>query len=223
MVGEASPALSVFRAARFEKSAATARDFPPESGPEIAFAGRSNSGKSSALNALAEHRGLARVSKTPGRTRLINFFRVGEGYWVDLPGYGYARVPEAMRAQWRPLIEAYLSRRGKLRGLILVMDARHPLTALDEQLIAWFQAAGKPIHALLTKADKLSRGEAAHTLRRVERELSARSARASVQLFSSATRLGIAEAGLRIGAWMKKNGPPAKGEEDRGPNCPNKD
>ncbi|HCX34613.1 MAG TPA: YihA family ribosome biogenesis GTP-binding protein [Rhodocyclaceae bacterium] len=223
MVDELATGASVFRAAKFEKSAAAGRDFPSRSGPEIAFAGRSNSGKSSALNALADHRGLARVSKTPGRTQLINFFRVGDGYWVDLPGYGYARVPEAMRAQWRPLIERYLAGRDVLCGLILVMDARHPLTSLDEQLAGWLGAEGKPVHALLTKADKLSRSQAARTLRQVEHELALRCAGASVQLFSSVTKLGIGEARDRIAGWMQKNRPPVKGEEDRGPNCLNKD
>lgn len=212
-----------FRDAAFEKSAAAALDFPPESGPEVAFAGRSNSGKSSALNALAEHKGLARVSKTPGRTQLVNFFRVCGGYWVDLPGYGYAKVPEAMRAQWRPLIERYLGRRDALIGLVLVMDARHPLTPLDTQLIDWLGAAGKPLHVLLTKSDKLTRGESMRTLQRVERDLAQRCANASVQLFSSVKKAGVDEARCRIAAWMQKNRPPVKGEENRGPKCLDKD
>lgn len=214
---------SAFCDAAFERSAAAPGDFPPESGPEVAFAGRSNSGKSSALNALAAHKGLARVSKTPGRTQLVNFFRVCGGYWVDLPGYGYARVPEAMRARWRPLIERYLDRRGALRGLVLVMDARHPLTALDTQLIDWLAGAGKPLHVLLTKSDKLARGESLRTLHHVERDLAQRCADASVQLFSSVSKVGVDEARHTIAAWMQKNRPPVKGEENRGPKCLDKD
>ena len=152
--------MSLFRHATFEISAAQPGGLPPPAGAEIAFAGRSNSGKSSAINTLAGHTRLAFVSKTPGRTQLINLFRMKNGAaLVDLPGYGYAQVPLAVRLQWQGLLEHYLTRRSSLVGLVLIMDSRRPLTDLDWKMIGWFGATGRPIHCLLTKSDKLTKQE----------------------------------------------------------------
>ena len=217
--------MSFLRAARFELSAARVQDLPPPGLPEIAFAGRSNAGKSSAINVLVGQTRLAFVSKTPGRTRLINFFRCSDrGFLVDLPGYGYAKVPEAVRREWQGVLEYYLTRRPSLVGLVLMMDARHPLTALDRQMLAWFSSGARPVHVLLTKADKLTRGEQALTLARVAEVLANTGTRRSVQLFSSLQRTGVEEAEEVIEAWMEKNGthkriPPAKGEKSRGQNA----
>lgn len=195
--------MSLFRHAEFEVSVAKPLDMPPSAAPEIAFAGRSNAGKSSAINTLAGHTRLAFVSKTPGRTQLINLFRLrGGGYLVDLPGYGYAAVPEAVRKQWRHLLEHYLTRRPNLVGLVLIMDARHPLTELDAQMIDWFVVTNNPIHILLTKADKLSRQDATKTLREVRESVGAYGGQISVQLFSSLKKTGIEEAEKMIGSWL---------------------
>src|SRR5215467_6615755 len=183
----------LFRSAIFFRSVA-ALDQAPVSAGEIAFVGRSNTGKSSAINVLAERK-LAQVSKTPGRTRLINYYALGaERFLVDLPGYGYAKVPAATRAPWEKLLGAYLRERPALRGLVLVMDVRHPLTELDRRMLEWFRPAGKPVHVLLTKADKLSREAGRTTLRRVTGEISALAADATVQLFSSLKKAGLDEA-----------------------------
>lgn len=195
--------MPIFRNARFEISIAKSGDLPPPDSPEIAFAGRSNAGKSSAINTLADHVRLAYVSKTPGRTQLINFFRLNCGaLLVDLPGYGYAKVPEAVRRQWQGLLENYLRLRESLVGLVLIMDSRHPLTPLDMQMIGWFAPSGRPIHILLTKCDKLSRNEASATLARVRRELAPYGAQVSVQLFSSLKKLGMAEAEAKMAEWL---------------------
>jgi GTP-binding protein len=198
--------MSAFSRAAFFKSVARLEDLP-ESDGEIAFAGRSNAGKSSALNALAGRR-LAFVSKTPGRTQLINFYDVGERIFLtDLPGYGYARVPAAARADWERLLGGYLKTRAALRGLALVMDVRHPLTELDRRMLAWFVPTGKPVHVLLTKADKLSRAAALDTLGRVRRELGALGPALTAQLFSSLKRSGLDEAGEKLAAWLARDKP----------------
>jgi GTP-binding protein len=190
-------------ATRFELSAARIDDLPPSGAPEIAFAGRSNAGKSSAINTLVRHTRLAFVSKTPGRTQLINFFRCGDrGFLVDLPGYGYAQVPEAVRRTWQGALEHYLRKRRGLVGLVLIMDARHPLTPLDRQMLDWFAPTGRPVHVLLTKADKLNRSEGALTLQRVSQTLAQYPAAVSVQLFSSLKRTGIEEAETVILGWF---------------------
>jgi len=195
--------MSMFRSATFERSAHDLRDLPPPGPPEVAFAGRSNAGKSSAINALAGRVGLAFVSKTPGRTQLINFFRLGKGaLLVDLPGYGFARVPEAARRHWGALVSEYLQTREPLCGLVIVMDSRHPLTPLDQAMLAWFKPTGKPVHVLLTKADKLSGSAADGVLRQVRAELADLAPTASVQLFSALKRTGIAEAERMLGAWL---------------------
>src|SRR6266436_4920143 len=193
--------MSLFRNAAFFKSAAELEHVPASAG-EIAFAGRSNSGKSSAINALAGRR-IAFVSKTPGRTRLINFYALGvERFLVDLPGYGYAKVPEAIRAPWEKLLGAYLRRRAPLRGLTVVMDVRHPLTELDRRLLEWFRPTGKPVHVLLTKADKLSREAARKILRQVESDVAALPPVPSVQLFSSLRKTGFEEAATVFRKWL---------------------
>jgi GTP-binding protein len=195
--------MPIFRNARFEISIAKSGDLPIADGQEIAFAGRSNAGKSSAINTLADHTRLAFVSKTPGRTQLINFFRLDCGaVLVDLPGYGYAKVPEAIRRQWQGLLENYLRKRENLIGLVLIMDSRHPLTPLDRQMIDWFVPSGRPIHALLTKCDKLSRNEAAATLAAVRREVAALGPQISVQLFSSLKKIGMEEVEHKVAGWL---------------------
>ena len=200
--------MSLFRSAFFFKSVASLADAPGSVG-EIAFVGRSNTGKSSALNALAGSQ-LAFVSKTPGRTRLINFYALGsERFIVDLPGYGYARVPEATRASWEKLLGGYLQTRAPLCGLALVMDVRHPLTELDQRMLGWFCLTGKPVHVLLTKADKLSREAAQKVLRRVEGEIGAFAPNASVQLFSSLKKSGLEKAAAVLLRWLDASAPRA--------------
>ncbi|HVB28572.1 MAG TPA: ribosome biogenesis GTP-binding protein YihA/YsxC [Terriglobia bacterium] len=189
-----------FRHTRFLKSAASLEDLPPDTGREVAFAGRSNSGKSSALNAITGVKGLARVSKTPGRTQLLNFFAVSETrYLVDLPGYGYARVPLAVQRQWGRLMEDYFSARGALAGLVLVMDARHPLTEFDSRLLAWTNPLRLPVLVLLSKADKLSRSAASAVQRQVAQRLQAQ---AQVQVFSAVSKSGVDDARRVITHWL---------------------
>lgn len=181
--------------ARFLLSAARNGQLPRDGIAEIAFAGRSNAGKSSALNRLCGRRGLARVSKTPGRTQLLNLFVLPCGArLVDLPGYGFARAPEAVRRQWGALVGEYLETRTNLYGVVLLMDARHPLTALDVQMLDWAQAQGRPVHILLTKADKLGRGTAAQALAKLRTSLIPRGGGVSAQLFSALTDVGLTDA-----------------------------
>lgn len=220
--------MPLFANAVFLTSAAALSDLPPPLGPEIAFAGRSNAGKSSAINTLAGRTRLAFVSKTPGRTQLINLFRLPNGaFLVDLPGYGYADVPEAVKRKWQAALAEYLGQRASLFGLVLIMDARHPLTELDRRMLDWFAPSGKPVHVLMTKADKLTRSEAARTLRRVAGELAGWGDRISVQLFSSLKKTGVAEVECVIGGWLglgstgeEKEKPPVKGEKNRGRKTP---
>ena len=198
------PEESPFRDARFMLSAPGPAQCPPDEGAEVAFAGRSNAGKSSALNRLSGRKGLARTSKTPGRTRLLNFFEVGEQRrFVDLPGYGYAKVSRSTREQWQREMENYLQTRTSLRGLVLLMDIRHPLRDVDLMLLDWAAAAEMPVHVLLTKADKLKRGRAKDTLRRVEKALAAHPAPLSVQLFSAEDGQGLEEACRLLASWLQ--------------------
>lgn len=193
----------MFRGAAFHLSVAKPSGLPAPAGPEIAFAGRSNAGKSSAINTLVGHTRLAFVSKTPGRTQLINYFTlVRGGFLVDLPGYGYAQVPIEVRKAWAGLIERYLKERESLAGLVLIMDARHPLTPLDWNMIEWFSVSGKPMHVLLTKADKLTRSAQAATLADVRRQLSGMGEQVSVQLFSSLKKTGVEEAEAAVSPWL---------------------
>lgn len=196
--------MPLFQNAEFFISANQLRDLPPATGIEIAFAGRSNAGKSSAINTLANHNRLAYVSKQPGRTQLINFFSLGgDRYLVDLPGYGYAKVPEAMRKHWQDVLASYLSMRYSLQGLVLVMDARHPLTPLDHKMLDWFSPTGKPVHVLLTKSDKLSRSDAMQTLAKVRKSLQEHwGSNCTAQLFSSLKKQGVEEAEKIINAWL---------------------
>jgi GTP-binding protein len=166
--------------------------FPEDQGAEVAFAGRSNAGKSSALNAITNRKDLARTSKTPGRTQLINFFALNEQQRLaDLPGYGYAKVPEKMRDHWRKLMERYVETRQSLGGVIIVMDSRHPLTDFDWQMLEWTGAQSLPVHLLLTKADKLGRGESMATLKKVRAEVGEG---VTAQLFSAVKKTGVDEA-----------------------------
>jgi GTP-binding protein len=196
--------MSLFRHAVFEISVADPAGLPFTATPEVAFAGRSNAGKSSAINTLAGHTRLAYVSKTPGRTQLINVFRLKSGAaMIDLPGYGYAQVPEAVRKQWRSLLEHYLTHRENLAGLVLIMDARRPFTDLDRLMVAWFSTTGKPIHCLLTKADKLTRTEQAKALREARAQAVQMAGRITLQLFSSLKKTGIEEVESVVGPWLK--------------------
>ncbi len=191
------------RDTRFLSSAYKLSDLPADQGAEVAFAGRSNAGKSSALNAITGRRMLARTSKTPGRTQLINFFDIDDEHrLVDLPGYGYAKVPDSLRRHWGHTLRDYLSARLALRGLILLMDVRHPLTDLDRQMLAWSRSRVLPVHILLTKADKISRGKAAAVLQQVVRDLSQQGGEATVQLFSAPRGLGLAEVMAVLEAWL---------------------
>lgn len=195
--------MPLFQNATFHISAHKLSDLPPPAGIEVAFAGRSNAGKSSALNTLANHNRLAFVSKQPGRTQLINFFTLGnDRFLVDLPGYGYAKVPEALRKHWQLTLANYLSHRPSIGGLVLVMDSRHPLTPLDRQMLDWYSPSGKPIHVLLTKSDKLSRQAGTQVLRDVKKELETHWGNTSVQLFSSLKKQGVEEAESVIGKWL---------------------
>ena len=190
--------MSAFSQAQFLASSASPADLPEPGPPEIAFAGRSNVGKSSAINTIAGRKRLAFTSKTPGRTQTINFFDLGDtARLVDLPGYGYAKVPQALRAQWQTLVGGYISSRETLAGVVLVMDARHPLTDLDVQLIHFL--GDVRLLVLLSKADKLSRREQDKTLASVKSSLVA-----EVRLFSSLTRQGVEECRDLLEHWLQQ-------------------
>lgn len=196
--------MSLFRHARFETSYAKPQAVPDSDAPEIAFVGRSNAGKSSAINTLVGHTRLAFVSKTPGRTQLINFFRLPSGVaLVDLPGYGYADVPDAIRRTWQEMLERYLTQRPNVIGVVQIMDSRHPLTHLDRQMLDWFSPSGRPVHILLTKSDKLSRGPAAAALMQVRRELPNWGSHVTAQLFSSLKKSGMEEVERVVGGWLE--------------------
>ena len=203
--------MSLFQSLRFLTTVNDLRQLPGE-GLEVAFAGRSNAGKSSAINTLANHTRLAYVSKTPGRTQHINYFDFGgDRRLVDLPGYGYAEVPVAVRAHWEKLLSYYLMTRINLIGLVLIMDARRPLTDLDRQMLDWFRPTGKPVHCLLTKADKMSRQDQMKVLRAVEAEF-ADDSMLTVQLFSSLKKQGVAEVENVVGGWFSGAGYEATAE-----------
>jgi GTP-binding protein len=198
--------------ARFFTTVNHLRDLPPTTQPEIAFAGRSNAGKSTAINLLCNQKQLAFASKTPGRTQHINYFSVGPAdepvaHVVDLPGYGYAEVPGAAKEHWERLLSTYLQSRAQLRGMILMMDSRRPLTELDRRMIEWFAPTGKPIHALLTKCDKLTRQESINSLRAAKKGLEEYRAAGfegelTAQLFSALKRVGLDEAHALIESWL---------------------
>ena len=208
--------MPLFQQATFLTTVAHLRDLPQDAVREVAFAGRSNAGKSSAINTLAGRVRLAYVSKTPGRTQHLNYFTLADGkYFVDLPGYGYARAPAEIRAQWEGLIGPYLSKREQLAGLVVIMDIRRPLTDLDIRLIDWFRPTGRPIHVLLSKADKVSRQEQTKILRSVKAELATWGGAGlySVQLFSSLKKTGVEEAEAVLAGWLglENKEPPDKG------------
>jgi len=193
----------IYQQARFLTSAPHLRAAPADSGREVAFAGRSNAGKSSVINALTGQSRLARVSKTPGRTQLLNFFQLdGARRLVDLPGYGYAQVPETIKQQWRKMMEEYFRHRAALCGLVLVMDVRHPLTDYDWQMIEWCRHHPLALHVLLTKVDKLKYGAAKNTLLQVGRELRQVFPTAGVQLFSAPHKTGVEELVSVLDAWL---------------------
>ena len=191
--------MGLFDRATYVASAHDLEQLPADYGYEVAFVGRSNAGKSSAINTLAHHKRLAFVSKTPGRTQLINFFALGdERTLVDLPGYGYAKVPPAVKAHWEKLLAAYLSSRIALKGLIVIMDARHPMRPLDREMLEWYRPTNKPVHVLLTKADKLTRSDQQQTLIALRKSLADGQFNATAQLFSSLKKTGVEEAEAAI-------------------------
>lgn len=193
--------MTLFKKACFYTTVNHLKDLP-DVGAEIAFVGRSNAGKSSAINTLTQQTRLAFVSKTPGRTQHINYFDLTQDrFLVDLPGYGYAQVPEAVRAHWVELLGRYLQSRAPLIGLILIMDARHPLKALDMQMLDFFRQTGKPVHILLSKSDKLNQSERQRALKFVRQSLSDRP-EISVQLFSSLKKQGMDEVERVAQAWF---------------------
>ena len=194
-----------FHKAEFMLGAHTIRQFPPDQGEEVAFAGRSNAGKSSVINTLTGQNSLAKTGKTPGRTRQINFFVLGNGLrLVDLPGYGYAKVPRTVKQHWYRLIDAYLAKRRSLRGLILIADIRRGMTDLDVQLLEWSRAYGLPVHVLLNKADKLSHGAAGRALNDMAQGLVNNSLNeVSLQLFSAIKKTGVEELKDRLNTWLQ--------------------
>jgi GTP-binding protein len=196
--------LSAFLQARFLASAAQPHDFPPEIGPEVAFAGRSNVGKSSAINALAGRKRLAFSSKTPGRTQTINFFDLGEqARLADLPGYGYAAAPKAMLSTWDTLIGGYLTGRHSLAAVVLLMDSRHPFMANDRHFLEWLRQRPVPRLVLLSKADKLSRSERQSALEATHKGLDRAALSSDVVLFSSKTAEGVEEVRERLEVWLR--------------------
>jgi len=221
MTGQRSPAPSAsgkpmsehhpFRDASYLLSVHTPRQLPTDDGLEVAISGRSNAGKSSAINRICEQNALARTSKTPGRTQQLVYFQLAASrYLVDLPGYGYAKVPPELRDHWRGLIEGYFQSRRALAGLVVVMDIRHPLREYDLQMLGFAEARGLPAHVLLTKADKLGREAQAKTLRQVRSELSDRQ---TAQLFSAPSGIGVDEARRRLAGWLQLRMPASPGAE----------
>ena len=197
--------MAAYPRVKFLQSANAPSQFVPDAGSEVAFAGRSNSGKSSAINAIVHRRDLARTSKTPGRTQLINFFELDEGLrLVDLPGYGFAQVPRPMQERWRSLLSAYFRSRRSLAGLIVVVDARRGLQDGDRQMLEFVEPLGCPVHVLLSKADKLGRGEALKVLREARAALGDG---ATVQLFSATDGQGLDEARRSLKAMLQHRDP----------------
>lgn len=193
--------VNPFRIARYVISAHQLKQLPKDRGIEVAIAGRSNAGKSSAINTLTDQRSLARTSKTPGRTQQIVIFELDEERRIaDLPGYGYAKVPLKLKAHWRAVMERYFQTRQCLRGVVLVMDIRHPMREFDQQMLAWCDSSGLPCHILLTKADKLKRGPAQSTLLKVRRDIPDT---ASIQIFSALKKTGLYELVDKLSGWYE--------------------
>ena len=205
--------MSLFRSAEFALATYDAAGMPVDAGAEVAFAGRSNSGKSTAINAILGRKGLAHASKSPGRTQTVNFFRLTTGQSiVDLPGYGYAAVPRRETERWDRLISAYMGRTS-LRGVVLVMDIRRPFTGLDRRLLEWIRPYGMSCHILLTKADKLPASHQAAALAEAEYTAKRTATPCTMQLFSGKTGLGAETARHLVAAWLRTNKkPPVKGE-----------
>ena len=198
-----APAAPNYRKAAYLTSAAKLSQCPPDEGWEVAFAGRSNAGKSSAINSLTGNSKLARTSRTPGRTQLINFFELSARQrLVDLPGYGFAQVPLAIKREWTKQLENYLQQRRCLRGLILLMDVRHPLQAFDRQMLDWALAAAMPVHILLTKSDKLKKGPATSALLQLRAELGPHRSVVSAQLFSALKHSGHEQLRAVLDNWL---------------------
>jgi len=194
----------LYHQAQFLVSAPDLQRCPPDSGIEIAFAGRSNAGKSSAINALCQQKGLARTSKTPGRTQLLNFFAVDpQRRIVDLPGYGYAKVAEKVKLQWQQALARYLEQRNCLRGVILLVDIRHPMKAFDLQMLQWSQQIELPVHILLTKSDKLKRGAMSKALQQLRSEIETYGQAVTAQTFSALKRDGIDQAHATLDRWFE--------------------
>jgi GTP-binding protein len=193
----------LYQGAHFLTAATRIEQAPPDQGREVAFVGRSNAGKSSAINAICHQKGLARTSKTPGRTQQLIFFDLdGERRLVDLPGYGYAKVSEAIKLEWQGQLARYLEGRTSLAGLIIVMDIRHPLAAFDRQMLAWGLRRALPTLLLLTKADKLGRGAVAATLAKVHREVASLAGEVHCEPFSVPDRLGLGPVQTRLDLWL---------------------
>jgi len=206
---EKKPARTVdnrfYRQAQFLISAGKAKQFP-QGGSEVAFSGRSNAGKSSAINTLCDNKGLARTSKTPGRTRLVNFFELDEQRrLVDLPGYGFAKVPVAMKNEWEKLMTQYLSDQQALKGLVIIMDIRHPLNDYDWQMLEWCSHYQLPAHVLLTKADKIKRGAQQNSKLKTQKQLKDAGIDASVQVFSALKKTGLDELVEKLDSWLELN------------------
>ena len=210
-----SKTLVGYQSTKFLVSAASLDGCPADVGCEVAFVGRSNAGKSSAINTLTGIKGLARTSKTPGRTQLINFFQLNHGMrLVDLPGYGYAKVPQHVKEKWGTKVSEYLQIRKSLAGLVLLMDIRHPLQKFDLQILTWAIHAGIPVHALLTKCDKVSKGRATNTLIRVDQEfkhLDAEEDLLTFQMYSSPKKIGVTDLKVTLDHWFTSTfSPPTK-------------
>lgn len=197
---------SIYRNARFLTSSTTRNTLPEETGLEVVFAGRSNSGKSSTLNCLCEQKGLARVSKTPGRTQLINFFDLPDGNrLVDLPGYGYAKVPEKIKKEWQQFIESYMTERTTLAGLVIIMDIRHPMRDYDHIMLSWAEARQLPTHIILNKSDKLKHGIVTRTVLETRKALKEYDLPTSVQAFSSLKKIGVSDLANQLSTWFSEN------------------
>lgn len=189
---------------QFMLSVAALDQLPPDEGAEVAIIGRSNAGKSSVLNILTQNKGLARVSKTPGRTQLINLFSIDDHRRIaDLPGYGYAKVPDEMKRKWERLLDAYLRNRNCLQGLVLVMDIRHPLKEFDQNMLAWCSESALPVHILLNKADKLTYSETTQTLQKVSKTITSYSSPMTVQTFSALKNKGVETLREKLDEWYK--------------------
>ncbi len=192
-----------YRQASFLQSASTMDTLPPELGFEVAFAGRSNAGKSSTLNRLCEQKSLARTSKTPGRTQLINFFSLPDDkFLVDLPGYGFAKVPERVKREWQRFIESYLTNRAPLRGLVIVMDIRRPMLEYDLNMLAWTNTRDLPVHVVLNKSDKLKHGQAKTMLLTTQKQLKEINPQYTAQIYSALKGVGVRDLEKQLNGWL---------------------